>query len=112
MLNLSHQKILKKITPATLTLVTLAGLSNPASAIEIPHSVINGLYYPTGSQQFFNQGRQQFEKEIEILLKKRLSSPENLLKIPSEMPARQTNQTVKPDTAITSPQVLPPTDLW
>lgn len=111
MVSLTTQKLLKKITPATLTLVTLAGLFKPASAIEIPHSVLNGLYYPTGSQQFFNQGRQQFEKEIDILLKKRLSSPEKLLKIPSETPATQTNQTVKPDTAIPSTQI-PSTDLW
>ncbi|MCT7951223.1 hypothetical protein NG798_15595 [Ancylothrix sp. C2] len=89
MLNLSQHQILNKITPTTLALATIAGLTKPASAIEIPHSVLNGLYYPTGSQQFFSQGRQQFEKELQTWQKKRLDIPENLLKITDETPTHQ-----------------------
>lgn len=95
------QKIQKLTTPATLALVILTILSKPALTIEISPSVLNGLYYPTGSQQFFSQGRQQFEKEIENLQKKRLNFPENLLKINSETPTGQPNNNFQKNTCPT-----------
>jgi hypothetical protein len=95
------QKIQQLTTPATLAVVTLTILSKPALTIEISPSVLNGLYYPTGSQLFFSQGRQKFEKEIENLQKKRLNFPENLLKINSQTPTGKPDNHFQKNTCLT-----------
>ncbi|HEY9810625.1 MAG TPA: hypothetical protein V6D13_14950 [Halomicronema sp.] len=95
------QKFQQITTPATLALATLTILSKPALTIEISPSVLNGLYYPNGSQLFFSQGRQQFEKEIENSQKKRLNFPENLLKITSDTPTGQPDNQFQKNTCTT-----------
>ena len=42
--------------------------------------IVNGLFHPT-ENNFFNEGREQFEREIQMLLHQPLSSFDNLLKI-------------------------------
>lgn len=58
----------------------------------IPPRVINGLFTPTQSQRFFQEGRRKFELEVKIL-----DNPEDyfngdILKIPPELLREQKQQ--------------------
>lgn len=76
--NLSFQPI---ITTLSLAVVLVPFLNAASPAIEVPQTILNGLYSPTSAQQFFNEGRRQLELEAEILQQQRLTSPEKLLEI-------------------------------
>ncbi len=68
------------------TVVALAAnffWSSPILARDQPQ-VINGLSYPTGAERFFKEGRIKFDREIEILLQKRLTAAGNILKAINE----------------------------
>ncbi|NET55787.1 MAG: hypothetical protein F6K47_06355 [Symploca sp. SIO2E6] len=87
--------ILNQIFPrlagtTALATTALTLLSGGASAVEveIKQQVLNGLYYPTSSQQFFERGRRTFEQEIQLMLRRLQSSPETLLHIGDELPAQ------------------------
>ena len=47
--------------------------------------ITNGLFAPTNSQRFFEEGRRQFETEIQNLRENQDSAPEELLKIDPEV---------------------------
>ncbi len=86
--------ILNKIFPRlagtvalALTTLTLFGREASAIEVEIKQEVLNGLYYPTSSQQFFERGKRTFEQETQLMLQRLQSSPENLLHITDELPA-------------------------
>ncbi|NEP12753.1 MAG: hypothetical protein F6K14_21600 [Symploca sp. SIO2C1] len=86
--------ILNKIFPRlagtvalALTTVTLLGRGVSAIEVEIKPQVLNGLHYPTSSQQFFERGKRNFEQEIQLMLQRLQSSPETLLHITDELPA-------------------------
>ena len=84
---------LKKILPslATTTLLSLTSVlivSLPTLAIAIPGRVTNGLYR-SSSEEFFQQGRRQLDREIKIILERRLTEPENLLEISDELLQQQ-----------------------
>ncbi|BAY82764.1 hypothetical protein NIES267_22480 [Calothrix parasitica NIES-267] len=50
-------------------------------AVPLPNqTVINGLYSPTASERFFEEGKRKIEKESKILLNPKLKQGERLLK--------------------------------
>lgn len=59
-------------------------LNSPILANTIPQRVTNGLYR-SSSEDFFQQGKRQFEKEIQILMQQLLVEPESLLNISDEV---------------------------
>jgi hypothetical protein len=65
-----------------LTGVALLGFAISALQTE---RAINGLYYPTSAQYFFREGQQKFDREIESLNQRQLSTPEPILKISEEL---------------------------
>jgi hypothetical protein len=58
--------------------------ANSARSQDIPRSVINGLYTPNSSQQFFHDGREMLHREEEILKDQKLLSFPKILKIKKE----------------------------
>lgn len=75
---------LNKICPSVATATMLAFpivllVSVQARAIDIPQRVTNGLFR-SSSEDFFREGRRQFEREVQILQDRRLSSEEPILK--------------------------------
>lgn len=50
----------------------------PTRAIDIPQRVTNGLFR-SSSEDFFREGRRQFEREIQILQDRRLDSENPIL---------------------------------
>ena len=72
-----------------LTLTGIAFFGVAASAVEIPQRTINGVYYPTGSQQFFEEGRRRFEREVQVFIQGRLYSPKTLLQVSEELRSQQ-----------------------
>ncbi|MCU0518967.1 MAG: hypothetical protein MUC60_19305 [Oscillatoria sp. Prado101] len=71
-----------KSSARALTGVVLLGVATSALP---PQRVLNGLYYPTSAQYFFREGQQKFDREIENITQRRLSTPEPLLKISDEL---------------------------
>lgn len=69
-------------TLSALTVVLF--LSSPILANNVPQQITNGLYR-SSSQDFFEQGKRQFDKEIEILIQQLLREPESLLNISDEV---------------------------
>lgn len=63
-------------------------LSSPILANTIPQQVTNGLYR-SSSEYFFRQGKRQFEREIQILLRQLLSEPESLLNLSDEVKIKE-----------------------
>lgn len=72
-------------TTAGVAIASLALSVMPAVAVEVPQSAINGLYYPTGAQQFFEEGRRAFEREVRVLIRGRLYSAKQLLQVSDEL---------------------------
>ena len=50
----------------TSTAITAKAQSVRGSVAPLPSNVTNGLFAPTQSQRFFQNGREAFEKEVEI----------------------------------------------
>lgn len=81
--------ILYRLANATgwgISLILL--LSSPILANTIPQQVTNGLYR-SSSEDFFQQGKRQFETEIQILMRQLLSAPESLLNISDELKIKE-----------------------
>ncbi len=66
----------------------LAVVSLPSFAIAVPQRVTNGLYR-SSSEDFFQEGRRQFEREINILLKRPLAKEEPVLDVSDELPVQE-----------------------
>lgn len=62
--------------------------SSPLLANTIPSQVTNGLSR-SSSEDFFGQGKRQFEKEIQILMRQLLLQPESLLNISDEVQIKE-----------------------
>ncbi|MFB2836723.1 hypothetical protein [Floridanema evergladense] len=71
-------------------------MSSPILANTIPHQVINGLYR-SSSEDFFLQGKRQFEKEIQILRRQLLIEPRSLLNISDEVQIKEEEVPETPD---------------
>ena len=57
------------------------GAAKAQEAVPLPNqSVLNGLYSPTASERFFEEGKKKIERETKILLNPELYNRENLLK--------------------------------
>lgn len=84
------------VTVGTLTLMLF--FNSPLLANNVPHRLTNGLYR-SSSQEFFEQGKRQFDKEIEILIQQLLRKPESLLNINDEVQ-------IKDEDFIDNPNVL------
>lgn len=90
-------RIFHRLVNATVWGVTLIILlSSPLLANTIPHRVINGLYR-SSSEDFFEQGRREFEQEIEILMQQLLIEPESLLNISDEVEVKEEEVLEVPD---------------
>lgn len=70
--------------------------SSSLLANTIPYQVTNGLYR-SSSEDFFGQGKRQFEKEIQILMRQLLSEPESLLNISDEVEIKEEEVLEKPN---------------
>ena len=71
--------LIAAITPATAQ-------SDPgAIAPSLPNNVINGLFTPTQSQEFFEEGRAAFEREVEIFNNPERYADEDLLQFDREL---------------------------
>ncbi len=58
--------------------------NNVSNLNTIPHineSVLNGLYSPTAAERFFEEGRRNIEREIEVLANPERHRREGILKI-------------------------------
>lgn len=71
-------------------------LSSPLLANNVPQRITNGLYR-SSSEDFFEQGKRQFEKEIQILMQQLLIEPESLLTISDEVQIKDEELLEKPD---------------
>ncbi|MBH8553997.1 hypothetical protein I8751_16795 [Nostocaceae cyanobacterium CENA357] len=91
------------VTAVTALVMTILSVTAPISAIENPPALNDSLnsIYPR-EPNFFTRGREQFEKEIQLLLNKRHSSPDTPLKISPEQ--QQIQEQLTP---LEKPQVLP-----
>jgi len=82
------------VTLGTVSLMLF--FSSPLLANNVPHRVTNGLYR-SSSQEFFEQGKRQFDKEIEILIQQLLIKPESLLNINDEVQIKDEDLIDKPN---------------
>lgn len=82
MLTLSSSVRIQTIISIAIASVCL--FTNSARSQDIPRSVINGLYTPNSSQQFFQEGREMLQREEEILKDQKLLSFPKILKIRKE----------------------------
>lgn len=91
------------VSIATMLSMTVLSLTVPVFAIENPPVFNNSLnsIYPR-EPNFFTRGREQFEKEIQLLLNKKRSSPDTPLKISPEQ--QQLQEQLAP---LEKPQVVP-----
>lgn len=96
-------RIFSSMTVATTLGMTILSTATPISAIESPPTINDSLnsIYPR-EPNFFTRGREQFEKEIQLLLNKKRSSPDTPLKISPE--PQQLQEQLAP---LEKPQVLP-----
>ncbi|RCJ41963.1 hypothetical protein A6770_35630 [Nostoc minutum NIES-26] len=91
------------VTIATTLVVTALSVTVPVFAVETAPTFNDSLnaIYPR-EPNFFTRGREQFEKEIQLLLIIRRSSPDTPLKISPEQ--QQLQEQLAP---LEKPQVLP-----
>ena len=62
-------------------IVGAIGTAKAQEAIPLPdQNVLNGMYSPTASERFFEEGKRKIEKESKILLNPKLKQRERLLK--------------------------------
>lgn len=74
-----QNQILTTIATGTVLAFPIVLLvSLPTRAIDIPQRVTNGLFR-SSAEDFFREGRRQFEREIEILQDRRLDSENPIL---------------------------------
>ncbi|MFB2938842.1 hypothetical protein ACE1B6_26620 [Aerosakkonemataceae cyanobacterium BLCC-F154] len=71
-------------------------MRNSLLANTVPQRVINGLYR-SSSEDFFQQGKRQFEQEIKILMQQLLIEPESLLNISDEVEIKEEEILEKPN---------------
>lgn len=79
-----NQVVCPVINATLVSPILMLFLSSPLLANNVPHRITNGLYR-SSSQDFFEQGKRQFDKEIEILIQQLLIEPESLLNIIDEV---------------------------
>ena len=70
--------------------------ANAQSNVNVPTSVLNGLFSPTQSERFFQAGREDFEREIAIFNDPERYLNGDLLRIDPEL-IEQMNQLQPPD---------------
>jgi hypothetical protein len=80
-------------------------MSSPILANTIPQRVTNGLYR-SSSEDFFQQGKRHFEKEIQILIRQLLIEPESLLNVSEEVKITEEEVLEKPDSVLNETQRL------
>ncbi|MCL1467529.1 hypothetical protein [Argonema galeatum] len=79
-MKITLNKICRSVATATVLAFPIVLLASvQARAIDIPQRVTNGLFR-SSSEDFFREGRRQFEREVQILQDRRLSSEEPILK--------------------------------
>lgn len=78
----------KAIASSVAVLAISIGITSRLNAMPLD-KVTPGLFYPTSSQRFLEQGQQKLETEIAILLKKQHLSWQNILKVRDDLPKLQ-----------------------
>ena len=79
-MKITLNKICRSVATATVLAFPIVLLASvQARAIDIPQRVTNGLFR-SSSEDFFREGRRQFEREVQILQDRRFSSEEPILK--------------------------------
>lgn len=67
---ISASSLFNTLTVAIIILtsaaITAKAQSDRGSVISLPNNVTNGLFAPTQSQRFFQNGREAFKREVEI----------------------------------------------
>ncbi|MGK7875876.1 MAG: hypothetical protein AB4426_22030 [Xenococcaceae cyanobacterium] len=86
---------------ALLTGITPAVKAQPVIPTSQAQQVFNGLFTPTSSQLFFEEGMLRFEREVQIMLDRQHYSPDRILQISDDL-VRQ--EELLP---LENPQVLP-----
>ena len=69
---------------AAITTAKGENYSPKIESLSIPDNVVNGLFTPNQSQQFFQRGREAFEREVEIYNYPERYNSDNLLEIAPE----------------------------
>jgi hypothetical protein len=95
------------IAVATLAflLVRLPAVCGQSLVPVIPSQALNGLVYPTNSQQFFEAGKQQLDTEINRLQERQQTPAESVLKIDGSLFNREALEELR-----TIPTELQPED--
>lgn len=84
-MNYEQNWIVSYCNSVIAALMLLAIAFKPAQAQQIPNlNVINGLFTPTQSERFFREGRQKFERELEIFKHPERYFNDDLLKLDLE----------------------------
>ena len=67
---ISASNLFNALVVATIILasaaITAKAQSHRGAVVPFPNNVTNGLFTPTQSQRFFQNGREAFEREVEI----------------------------------------------
>jgi hypothetical protein len=84
MLNITKSIAIALTSITSLGAIASAVKAQPLPSTPIPQQVINGLY-PNSSERYFQEGRDQFELEIESLIEGKYPPPEEILKISDDL---------------------------
>ena len=71
-------------TSGAIALVIVGGMGTALAQNAVPNinqSVLNGLFSPTAAERFFEQGRRDMEREIEIFANPERYSGEGILQV-------------------------------
>lgn len=68
-----------------LAIAAIAAVKTVKAQHDLDLEVINGLFTPTQSQRFFHEGRENFERELEIFNHPERYLSDELLKFDSEL---------------------------
>jgi hypothetical protein len=85
MLNITRSLAIALTSIASLGAIASAVGAQPLPSTPIPQQVINGLNSPNSSERYFEEGRQQFEREIDNLSEGKYPPPEEILKISNDL---------------------------
>lgn len=105
-------KIFSRLAATTglvVTVFTLLSGRVSAAEVELQQQVLNGLHYPTSSQQFFERGRRTLEQEIQLILQRLRSSPETILYIRDDLPEPMSEEWLRQEKLWLQehPQIMP-----
>lgn len=88
-MNFSFQLLVKSAigSAGAVAIATFVSLTSSANLVKAQNfdAVINGLFSPTQSERFFQEGRRSFESEVEILTNSEDHFKDDILQITPEL---------------------------